>query len=342
MDAHCTSKLVRLGKPIADLLPHKQDFVSNNQALLERAKHFASLYAEQPHRLKCMTCSHPIGAVSFRKHGVDYSHCENCGHLNGANEDSDEFCAALYTSDGGESYGRVYNSADSAAYEARVNDIYAPKAAFLIEALEAAGENPSKLSFVEHGAGSGYLMAALADKGIASRGYEVGKSQIDLAKAMRPALELTLHQSSEVYDIAARERAEVHTMVGVLEHLQKPRDMLKALKANPAARYLFLSVPLMSPTVYFELSFPNVMPRHLTCGHTHLYTEQSLNHICSEFDFECVAEWWFGLDMADLYRSLLVSVGPVATELLPAIDQIQKAIDGSVRGSEVHMLWRLK
>ena len=52
--------------------------------------------------------------------------------------------------------------------------------------------------------------------------------------------------------------------------------------------------------------FPTVFHRNLACGHTHLYTDASLNWLCREFGFNRVAEWWFGTDVVDWYRSVMV------------------------------------
>ena len=323
-------------------MAHKTSFVRDNDALLERAKRQAALYLKQPKRLSCMTCDAPIGAPSFLKLGVPYSVCDRCGHLNGHHVDTDEFCAALYTSDGGKSYAASYSAADREAYETRARDIYAPKVGFLLDGLRAAGERPERLKFADLGAGSGYMLAALADAGHDAQGYEVSSVQIEHARSMRPSLRMHLHEAEEVYSIARDVEADVVTMIGVLEHLQRPRDLLAALRRSARARFLYLSVPLLSLSVYVELAFPDAMPRHLSGGHTHLYTDQSLRHLSDEFGMERVAEWWFGLDVADLYRSLLVSFGDGAQALLPALDEAQAAIDRGRQSSEVHMLFRLK
>ena len=101
-------------------------------------------------------------------------------------------------------------------------------------------------------------------------------------------------------------------------------------------------------TGFFETVFPEVMPRNLTGGHTHLYTESSIEYFCSEFGFESMAEWWFGTDMVDLYRSILVilerspSTRPLAESwairFKSLIDDIQSAMDKNRESSEVHML----
>jgi len=337
--------LVRFGKAVGPLLQQKTIFLENNDELLAYQKRLAMLYKGQPPRTTCMTCDAPIGSISFIKMGVPFSQCKRCGHLNGMHIDTDEYCEALYTVDGGKAYARSYfDPADVAQYDVRVRDIYLPKAEFLLDALRACGENPERLSFVDLGAGSGYLLAALDQVGIAQcQGYDVSTTQIAFAKAMRPGVRLEYHDLAAVYSIAETVvAADVVCMIGVLEHLRHPRRMLTALKANPHVRYLYLSVPLFSLSVFLELPFPRIMQRHLSGGHTHLYTEKSLQYLCDEFDFDRCAEWWFGLDVADLYRAFHLTYGDVANSLLPLIDQLQLGIDEKKQSSEVHMLWRLK
>ena len=343
------SKLVRYGKPAGPLLEQKQSFFTENDVRLAEARRWAALYAEQPPRTACKNCRAPLGGPDFVKLGVGYAACARCGHLNGLHEDTADYCAALYTEDGGESYGRTYGSKDRAAYDKRRDDIYVPKARFLAEALASLGEDPAGLSYADFGAGSGYFVAALTSLGLANvTGYEVSESQVRLANAMLGEQIVTLHGPEESVELAQSVRAGVVGMIGVLEHLRDPRAMLTALSANPEVRYLFFSVPLYSVCVHIETAFPNVMPRQLTAGHTHLYTESSIDWFCDEFGFERTAEWWFGTDLVDLYRSLLVSLraDPDTTGAADhfdaafrgAIDATQMALDERRLSSEVHML----
>ena len=119
---------------------------------------------------------------------------------------------------------------------------------------------------------------------------------------------------------------------------------------NSNVRYLYISVPLFSPSVFFEMAFPGVFQRHLSGGHTHLFTERSIAWMCGEFGMTRVAEWWFGADMMDLFRAISVELcggeGSGQSDALwremfaPAIDDLQLALDKRRLASEVHMLLR--
>ena len=85
--------------------------------------------------------------------------------------------------------------------------------------------------------------------------------------------------------------------------MTNPREILTAaISNNSKIRYLYLSVPLLSFSVYFELINQIFFNRHLSGGHTHLYTQESIRYFCKEFGFSIVGEWQFGTDIMDLFE----------------------------------------
>jgi len=339
----------RYGKPSAPLLSLKPHFFNENEELLQRQRDLAGLYTKEPRRLRCKACDGPIETVSFSKLGIDYLVCPCCGHLNGAHEDSDTFCAALYTEAGGAAYARDYSAADREAYRTRTGEIYVPKARFLADSLAAHGEDPKALAYADIGAGSGYFVSALRFLGLDTvRGYEVSETQTALANEMAGEKLVETHALDDTVALAGRIEAKVVSLIGVLEHLQQPRELLAALNANPAVSYVYISVPLFSPSVFIEAAFQDVMQRHLSGAHTHLYSESSLDWTCREFGMTRVAEWWFGADIVDLYRSILIRLAQSektagaaklwAEMIKPAVDDMQEALDRRHLSSEVHML----
>jgi len=345
--------VLRHGKPSGPLLVQKASFFQENEALQANVERLCGLYARQPLRVACKNCAAPLSGRSFTKLTVRYILCSRCGHLNGAHEDTDEFCRLVYTDDSGRAYAKTYSVADADAYFARVEAIYAPKAQFLREVLQEAGEDPQKLGFADLGAGSGYFVAGLISAGIHHVvGYEVGEAQLQLARTMVKGGEFRRHGLSEITSVAEETEAEVVSMIGVLEHLRDPRGLLAALQRNPQVKYLYISVPMFSPTVYLEAVFPKVFHRQLGAGHTHLYTESSLAWIGQEFGLEAIGEWWFGTDMVDLLRDVQVSLAAnqATAELvdtwreafIPLVDAMQLEIDLQKKSSEVHIVLRKK
>jgi hypothetical protein len=341
--------MLRYGKSAEALLAHKQAFFTDNQEILAQEETLAALYLQQPQRTLCKCCAMALEQPTFCKRGINYHLCARCGHLSGAHEDSDAFCAQLYTEDQGQSYAKNYGSADRTAYQRRVVDIYQPKAQFLRDALTQSTDTPEALHFTDFGAGSGYFVAALRAVGLQeSYGYEVSEAQLSLGRAMLDPDALIGHSLDDTVELAREVQTDVVSMIGVLEHVQQPREIVAALRANKNVRFLYLSVPLFSPCVFFEMIFPQVFHRQLSAGHTHLFTDNSLAWLCTEFGMQRRAEWWFGTDIVDWFRSVFVtleqqSASPEVTSMwsevmTPAIDDMQLALDQRKLSSEVHLL----
>lgn len=343
--------LKRYSKPLGNLFSFKQDFFSENDAKLDEFKRIALTYRQQPRRTKCKNCDGPIEfseESSFSKLDVQYSFCMRCGHLNGAHEDTNAFCSELYADNGGENYAATYLAASQSAFQERVSEIYVPKAQFLRDALAELGEKPSRL--IDIGAGAGHFLSAAILSGFTDAiGYEPSKTLVTHGNAMIGQQRLIQHELSDLVLIIKKAEAQVVSAIFVLEHAQSPRSVIQALSENEKIKFVYFSVPLFSPTVLFESVFPYVMPRHLVAGHTHLYTERSLRHLFDEFGLTPVAEWWFGLDFGDLYRSLLVSLDKaempnvplreyLTKEFLPLVDRLQNVLDMAHQCTEVHML----
>ena len=344
----------RYGKLSAPLLLLKKDFISNNDLILKKSVEINKIYSTQAKRKNCKNCNSVLSdTVGFVKQNIQYIVCDLCGHLNGENQDSDEFCNAIYADDGGKSYAKNYTPKGKGDYEKRVNDIYLPKAEFLLDSLRTFGESIDNIRIVDLGAGSGYFVNSLTQLGVIdSNGFEVSETQVAMGNKMMGEDRLKTHSIDQTAVIANTIKADVVSMIGVLEHLQNSREILKALHDNNSVRYLYISVPLFSPTVFFEMVFPELMQRQLSAGHTHLYTESSLNWMADEFGMKKIAAWWFGSDMIDLYRNVVVQIGkqPETEKMTqvwsdmfsPIIDALQLEMDKKHLSSEVHMLFKFE
>lgn len=341
--------LVKYGKASGPLLSHKQSYLTDNERIIAEHRQICELYTAQPPRTTCKNCTEKLGIADFVKQGIPYAVCPKCGHLNGLHEDTVEFCQAVYAEDGGKDYAKHYAAADREAYECRVEDIYVPKAEFLAEVMNKAGVNQDGLKVADFGAGSGYMVNAMRRVGFENAiGYEVSESQVDLGNHMLGSEALNLHNIEETVAIAETTDAKIVTMIGVLEHLIHPRDVLTAIAKNPSVEYVMISVPLFSTCIFFEMVFETVMHRQLTAGHTHLYTEQSIDHLCQEFGLRRLGEWWFGTDIVDLYRSVAVKLGQNeqtknmaqnwVDSFVQVIDGLQLQLDQKHLSSEVHLV----
>jgi len=341
------------GKSFLDIVPFKKDFFDHNDRLLERTLKIADEYNKQPIRTKCKNCMKDIGrdAPFFEKHKIRYVFCNHCGHCCGDRQETTNFLNFLYFDSQGKDYAETYSEKDSRAYWNRVHSIYTPKVEFLFHNLENIEENPTRLQYTDVGAGSGYFVAALREKGISDAiGYDVSISQARLANEMVGDKAVICINMGELAEILGNIKTSVVSMIGFIEHAQYPHIIMNALAKNVNVKFLLITFPLFSFTVFFERIFEYVMPRHLGGGHTHLYTLQSLNWFEKEYHLATLGKWWFGTDAMDLYRSTVLELNRRNEDNLSVlfqnmfydcIDGVQQAIDQKLMCSSVHAVYRI-
>lgn len=341
----------RFGKPVTPMLslgkgmfdPAAQD------ALVAETRSLVSLYRSQPLRAGCKICATPFGALTFRRHDIDYFLCAQCGHLNGAHMDTEAYYRAQFVDKAGELVAAHYSSADRDEYARRVDVIYRPKAAFLREVVAELGENLANLSVGELGAGSGYFLSALAKEGCQNAfGYELASSQVAFGNKMLGADRIQGCDIEDLPELAANVDADVVALIFVLEHLVDPKALMKALRCNTRVRYTLVAVPAHSPTTYLQMAFPEVFERNLS-AHTHMFSANSLDLLMSAAGMAPCGRWWFGADMLDLFRSIRTTLAhqrqPTAIEdwdrmILPLVDSLQRVMDEGRFSSEIHAVYR--
>lgn len=343
--------LKQFGKPSFALLMQKNSFFEENELHVKKQREIAKLYTAQLLRKDCKNCGKELNVEpDFVKDSIPYKVCQTCTHLNGAHEDTREFCEKVYQQED-TSYAQNYSIETTEDYEYRTASIYFPKAEFLYTCLKKENVNPHKLSYFDYGAGSGYFVAALTKLGLGKvTGSDVSEAQVKMANNMIAPPRLTRHDIDDGHQELEKTKSDVVSMIGVLEHLQTPREALVKINSNPNIKYVFLSLPTFSLSVYLEMLDDNVFHRQLHGGHTHLYTEKSIDYMCKEFGFEVIGQWWFGTDMVDLYRQIYVKLecanasesikNDFKTRLAKFLDQSQLELDKVNESSEVHILLR--
>lgn len=344
----------KFGKSSKNIINHKV-WQKNNNSQLERSNFLANLYTEQPCREKCKICFSPLGnSVDFSIRNVGYRSCQVCTHLNGIFDDSQEYAKKIYESNDPEKYGKNYIDIDIRKFDKRVSDVYLPKADFLFSTLESKNEKPDSLKYLDIGAGAGHFLAALFRKGVRTpHGLEISsilvRSGEEHLAACAPGAKLIHTDNQNLSDAIFSSNSDVISLIGVLEHLANPHDVLKAFNEANNCRYLFLSIPMFSPSVCIEAAFPSIAPRHLEGGHTHLFTEKSINWLSRFYGWTSIGEWWFGSDMIDLLRAVSVTLfeqnpssnlNALWQEWLDSetIDAMQLTLDKNHRCSELHIL----
>ena len=348
-----SKKLDKYGKSLVSIAEIKDFLIEENDELREGDQEINDIYIRQPKRKFCKNCNSEIKKNDFHKQDIAYSICPICGHLNGLFEDTDQFCEAAYQGKGTEDYKKNYAEEDRLNYDKRVEDVYRPKAQFLIESLKKEREiDILSTSFCDVGAGLGYFINALLLEGQSNViGYEVSKQNVDEANNILNKELVKYYEIEETLETIKNIDSEVVSMIGVLEHLQEPARVLSLLRDNDSVKYVYLSLPTFGPSVFFEMLSPETFHRQLSRDHTHLYTDQSIEWMCNTKGFKRVSEWWFGQDMLDLYRHILVhakkknGLSELASEefkrtFIPIIDSLQLVLDKKKLSNEIHILLR--
>ncbi len=332
-------KLVKFSKKY-NILELKKDFLSKNKLHLKNAIALNKIYLRCPKRKVCKNCNKKLKDFIFKSFGVKYSICSRCGHLNGERLENDIFFKKLYTEGTGQkNIEKNYKK----SFDQKVKKIYSSKAKFLKKVIK------NKIHVLDIGSGGGHFLKALELLNIPARGYEPNKFLSNLGQKKLKKNYLFNDSFTNINKRILREKkANTLSMIGVLEHVSSPDDIISNFKKSHI-KYLFISVPLFSINSIFENSFNQIYPRHLSGGHTHLYTKKSLYFLAKKNNLKIIGEWWFGTDIADLYRSILVSSKSLDKEkykklvddnLYSVLDEIQNILDKKKICSEVHMIFK--
>ena len=340
----------RIGKPNASYLQEKAFFLNqvSNRNLLEKAKKASAKYAQQPERSGCVVCLRKIEQPIFKYLGVEYCICNDCGHLNGIYEDTPEFARFLYEQDNVDSVVSLFDDSQE-TFMARVDSVYKPKAEFLSKALKEQGEDPSSMRYVDLGAGSGHFVLGMHESGLANAvGYDASSTMVDRTNALFEKEVLKHNKIEDIAELARTVEAEVVTMIFSLEHILGLRNFMSSLSQNKSVRYFFFAVPLYTPSVLIDVAFPDLSPRTIGLGHTHLFSEKSIEKMCADVGMSKIAEWWFGGNAFDLIRNIALNLqsGQNSAEAADAwlcqmadiIDDVQLVFDNKQMSSEIHLL----
>jgi 2-polyprenyl-3-methyl-5-hydroxy-6-metoxy-1,4-benzoquinol methylase len=329
--------IVKYSKSYTNLFSLKKDLYQDNKNYLKNLLKVNELYKKQPKRKNCKNCLKKIGKKIFFSHGVDYTLCKNCGHLNGIYQDSKDFIRKLYSNNNGKNYYPNYTS----DYIKRIKIIYEPKIHFLKKIIK------KKINILDIGSGAGQLLKACEIMNINATGYETNQSLVDHGNKFLKKNKLNYLDLNKSYEQVKTSNANVLTMISVLEHLEDPQKIIDYFK-NSNLQYLYICVPLFSLAVLFENVFQNIYPRVLGGAHTHLYTEQSLRHLSKKNNLKILGEWWFGADIPDLFRMIMNSSTSyekdyqniIKKKFLDMCDDLQKTVDKNKFCSQVHMVFK--
>ncbi|KAB8028023.1 class I SAM-dependent methyltransferase [Fluviispira multicolorata] len=335
---------LKYSKSSSFYLNTKKDFFTDNDKLLNNSIIQNQLYASQEPRINCKICQSKLNTTSdFQQNGIEYSFCNECGHLNGIFEDTKLFIENLYSLDSGTEYAKNYLDIN---FDKRTSDIYIPKVEFLLENIPN-----KKYKLLDIGCGSGYFVHASLQKEIEAIGMDISKAMTDYGNKqislLRNISPLKCYNELCFFNSIKETQADIVSALGVIEHLREPQKLFEAFRECKAT-YLYYSVPMFSLSVILENIFNQIFPRQLSGGHTHLFTESSIKKMNSLIGVKPIAEWRFGTDMLDLYRSctIMLSKNNASKKLLSHlqiglgnnIDKLQAVFDNNHFCSEIHLI----
>ena len=332
------NKIIKFSKKISDVSELKKDFFTENNIYLKKSKREFNIYKKEKKRVKCKNCEKKLGSTIFISHKIKYTICKKCFHLNGLYNDTSNFLKKLYLTSEGSNYEYAYKK----DFNLRVKNIYLPKLNFLKSVLK------KKFSLIEIGSGAGHFLRACEIKKIDAEGYDVNNKLVNISKKNLKKNKCHLIKSNQLSNIIKNSNSDVLCLISTLEHLEEPNKLLRILKKSNI-KYLYLCVPLFSMSTFIENVFQNVYPRQLNASHTHLYTEKSLKYMIKLNKFKILGEWWFGTDISDLYRGMVLNMKYYDKKFIEYfnilfgnyIDDLQNVLDKKKLSCEVHMVLKV-
>jgi len=322
----------------------KKGFFEANEKELDNVLKKNDVYTSQPPRLNCKLCNTMLpNRKDFEKHNVPYAFCDNCDHLNGLFQDTSEFAKSLYTDDGGVNYAKFYKDDK---YEHRLKHIYMPKAEFLFSEVGS-----TDISLYDFGCGLGHFVECANRMGANAVGGDVSSELIKAGNSIS-----SLEEGNKPLEIVNIDEfklklsaidCNVLSAMAVMEHVVDLDDFCEGVRAAKFD-YFYYSVPTYGFSVTFENLFGEVFPRHLSGGHTHLFTEKSRKYLEEKLGVSPEAEWRFGSDILDLRRAIEVTlekqnasteyISRVQNEIDLVQDDLQEVIDKAHICSQVHVV----
>jgi 2-polyprenyl-3-methyl-5-hydroxy-6-metoxy-1,4-benzoquinol methylase len=336
--------LTEYSKPSADVAVDTALMISENEQLHSRQQRIAQALRGRPRRERCLVCTGSLGhASSFIHRGISYARCPDCGHVQCSVQPPDGYPYAL------QDFADVYRPLDPAAYRDRTERVYAPKLAWMLRAAQATGlGNLLDRSWVEVGCGAGSFIDALRRSG-ASRvlGVEADEVLVQQANSALGA-PMVRQFAGTLADAVRQHPADVYVAWFVIEHCFELGELFEALRQCRPGTVIAFSVPACGLATLLEGAFDGHYARNLdSVLHLQLFTDSSIARAMQESNCEIKAEWIFGQDADDLYRSIIIPLGrthsAAATageqaRLYDCLSEIQAVIDRMRLADARHIL----
>ncbi|WP_417613232.1 class I SAM-dependent methyltransferase [Owenweeksia hongkongensis] len=340
------TRKIKYSKPIGDVSTEKERIVEMEYALRKTVSEVTCNLIDFPRRKSCLLCGGGVdSADQFLHRKVSFLRCAKCGHIQSANSPTAEYDRIVHDALG---YSGIYPDTSKEDYDSRIQRVYEPKLAWMLEALADERQRLREASWLDIGCGAGYFLSALKEKGISNcHGVDIDQHNLSIARKYL-GQDVVSESAQTVGKIIASTKANVITAFFVLEHVEDMAEVICALKAKPRGTVFAVAVPTFSFISLFEGLVDNHYPRSLDAMvHTQIYTEKSLEFLFEESGFSIVSEWIFGQDIADIHRFLNVGISmnypdrlrnEYSEKLAKLIDPLQGVLDRSGFSDSRHLL----
>lgn len=339
----------RFSKPAQDIAAEFDTMQSQEADLIGMVRRMNKRLAGCPVRVHCLMCSAVLSAGDKINHrDVPFYICGTCGHVQSAHQPDAAFDREVTETMG---YELIYPALDKDAYISSCNRIYRPKAEWTIAELRAAqgvGKAPQDMKWVEIGCGAGGFLYSLRDMGCTNiHGFERDRHNISNAwEAL--GKEIVEFSDRSVADTIRGNDADVYASFFVMEHVDDPLEVARALAEKPAGTAFVFAIPVFGFATILESMVEDHYPRSLDAMvHTQIYTEQSINYFLGEAGYDRSAQWIFGQDSMDFCRFAAVHLKDrypralyeqVMGTLSAMLDPMQQVIDRSAFADARHIL----
>ncbi len=329
-------------KERADLEAREDEILQRQQQLVEKVKSF-------PQRVNCILCNNKIEAAeTFSHRGQEFLVCRTCGHIQTVTCPPEQFPSPDDTE---LSFSKIYPELSKEEFQDRRDRIYTPKLDWFFECAVESGISKKSIlerSWLDLGCGSGYLVSAVQEAGIANvQGAESDKILAERANVHLDNDPIKLWPGN-LTDAVSESEASIFSAIFVLEHISDVNDLVQTLSKKPAGTLFFFSVPVFSFACVVDNVFENRFARVFDGAvHTQMFTEQSIDYMLDLGKMEKIGEWIFGSDVADLFGYMIKTArnnfqsglfDEIESKLHKLIDPVQQVVDKAHFADSKHIL----
>ncbi|MBF0429097.1 MAG: class I SAM-dependent methyltransferase [Magnetococcales bacterium] len=276
----------------------------------------------------CYICNSKESEKRVEIHGVWYATCQNCGHLYTLHRYSEEALRRFYEDNN--YYSEITYANKETCYYRREH-VALPK----VEYVERFTGLASGI-WIDVGAGIGDLVSVAQERGWEAIGLELSDSSVNFAKEVF-AVDL-IRQPLDAYLVENPKMlgcAKVVSIIGVMEHVVNPMELLRQIHAVLApGGVVVIQVPhANSVSSMVQEVFPQFVFRHMVpFTHIMVFSESSLQCALDQVGFEMEGLWFHGMDMYELMITLAfiddrIVQSALFRTMMSAMNELQLVMD---------------